>query len=70
MFNPVLYLCDPSVYEVDPNKCVYYLKKDNRDIALEEAKKRGVERTLVAEVPTWNIWLYEADENLMKSAGK
>ena len=46
------------------------LKEDNRDIALEEAKKRGVEMTLVAKVPTWNIWLYEADENLMKSAGE
>lgn len=70
VFNSVLYLCDPSVYEVEPNKCVYYLKKDNRDIALEEAKKRGVEMTLVAEVPTWNIWFYEADENLMKPAGE
>ncbi len=70
VFNSVLYLCDPSVYEADCSKCVYYLKKDNRDIALTEAKKRGVKMTLIAEFPTWNIWFYEADENLMKSAGE
>lgn len=68
VFNSVLYLCDPVVFEADCAKAVYYLKKDNRDVALEEAKKRGVEMTLVAEYPTWGIWFYEASKNLMKTA--
>ncbi len=66
VFNPVMYLCDPSIYEVESDKCVYYLRKDNRDIALKAAEKRGVTMTLVAEYPQWGIWLYEASENLMQ----
>ena len=65
VFNPVMYLCDPSIYYVDSSKCVYYLRKDNKDIALEKAAERGVTMTLVAEYPQWGIWLYEASENLM-----
>ena len=29
VFTPVMYLCDPSVYEVDSDQCVYYLRSDN-----------------------------------------
>jgi hypothetical protein len=66
VFNPVMYLCDPSIYEVESEKCVYYLRKDNRDIALKKAEELGVTMTLVAEYPTWGIWFYEASENLMQ----
>ena len=66
VFNSVRYLCDPAVFEADSDKCVYYLKKDNRDIALEKAAELGVEMTLVAEFPSWGIWFYEASENLMQ----
>ena len=66
VFNPVTYLCDPSVYEVESEKCVYYLRSDNRDIALQKAEEQGVTMTLVAEYPTWGIWFYEASENLMQ----
>ena len=48
VFRPVMYLCDPSIYEVDSTKCVYYLRKDNKDIALKKAQERGVTMTLVA----------------------
>lgn len=65
VFNPVTYLCDPAIYEVDASECVYYLRKDNKDIALKKAEARGVTMTLVAEYPQWGIWLYEASENLM-----
>jgi len=66
VFNSVTYLCDPAIYRVDSSKCVYYLKKDNRDIALQKAAELGVEMTLVFHDPTWGIWFYEASENLMK----
>lgn len=65
VFRPVMYLCDPSIYGVDPSECVYYLRKDNKDIALKKAADKGVTMTLVAEYPQWGIWLYEASENLM-----
>ena len=65
VFNPVMYLCDPAVYEVEASKCVYYLRKDNKDVALRKAEAEGVTMTLVAEYPQWGIWLYEASENLM-----
>ena len=68
VFNPVMYLCDPSIYEVEPSQCVYYLRKDNKDIALQKAAERGVTMTLVAEYPKWGIWFYEASENLMTPA--
>ena len=68
VFNPVMYLCDPSIYEAEPSQCVYYLRKDNRDIALQKAAERGVTMTLVAEYPKWGIWFYEASENLMTPA--
>ena len=68
VFNPVMYLCDPSVYDVAPDKCVYYLKKKNLDIALKTAAARGVTMTLVAEYPAAGIWIYEASENLMQPA--
>ena len=70
VFEPVTYLCDPSVYETDASKCVYYLRQDNREIALQEARARGVSMTLVAAYPAWGIWLYEASENLMVSQAK
>lgn len=70
VFNPVMYLCDPVVYEEESSKCVYYLKKDNRDIALEQAQKKGVTMTLVVEYPEEEIWLYEASENLMQMSLK
>ncbi len=66
VFNSVKYLCDPSIYDTDSRQCVYYLRKDNRDIALEKAQAQGVKMTLIAEYPAWGIWLYEASENLMK----
>ena len=70
VFRPVMYLCDPSIYEVDSDKCVYYLRKDNKDIALKKAADKGVTMTLVAEYPQWGIWLYEASENLMTPDSK
>ncbi len=66
VFNPVMYLCDPTVYEVESERCVYYLRSDNRNIALQKAGELGVTMTLVAEYPEWGIWLYEASENLMQ----
>ena len=66
VFNPVTYLCDPSVYEVESEKCVYYLRSDNRNVGLQRAAELGVTMTLVAEYPEWGIWLYEASENLMQ----
>lgn len=65
VFQPVKYLCNPEIYNVDSNKSVYYLYSGNRDIALEKAKKAGVTMTLVAEYPKEGIWLYEASQNLM-----
>ena len=70
VFEPVTYLCDPSVYTVESEKCVYYLRRDNREIALQKAHERGVTMTLVAAYPEWGIWLYEASENLMMPQGK
>ncbi len=65
VFRPVKYLCDPSIYETESSKCVYYLRRDNHDIALAKARERGVTMTLVASYPDWGIWFYEASENLM-----
>lgn len=70
VFEPVMYLCDPSIYSVDSSECVYYLRKDNKDIALKKAEEKGVTMTLVAEYPQWGIWLYEASENLMTPEGQ
>lgn len=66
VFQSVDYLCDPSIYETESDKCAYYLRRDNRDIALQEAKKRGITMTLIAAYPERGIWLYEASENLMR----
>jgi len=66
VFRPVTYLCDPSIYEVESNKCVYYLRKDNLEIALSTAKERGVTMTLVANYSAWGFMIYEASENLME----
>ena len=66
VFQSVDYLCDPSIYETESDKCAYYLRRDNRDIALQEAKKRGFTMTLIAAYPERGIWLYEASENLMR----
>ena len=49
---------------------MYYLRKDNKDIALKKAADKGVTMTLVAEYPQWGIWLYEASENLMTPDSK
>ncbi|MBR3894376.1 MAG: hypothetical protein IKJ35_04420 [Clostridia bacterium] len=70
VFRPVKYLCDPSVYRVESDKCVYYLRSDNREIALETAQRRGVDMKLVAKYPEWGIFLYEASENLMAADGQ
>lgn len=65
VFQPVTYLCDPSIYNVDSNECVYYLYSGNKDIALKKAAEAGATMTLVAEYPDEGIWLYEASKNLM-----
>ncbi len=65
VFVPVEYLCDPSVYTVESEKCVYYLRRDNLEIAIQKAREQGVTMTLVAAYPEWGIWLYEASEKLM-----
>ena len=70
VFKPVKYLCDPSVYEVESDKCVYYLRRDNLELALRVARVRGVTMTLVAEYPEWGIFLYEASENLMVTSNE
>jgi hypothetical protein len=66
VFRPVKYLCDPSVYEVESEKCVYYLRKDNLEIALDYARERGVTMKLVANYSAFGFLLYEASENLMQ----
>ena len=65
VFSPVMYLCDPSIYETESEKCVYYLRRDNLEIALQEASERGATMTLIAAYPEWGFWLYESSQNLM-----
>ena len=65
VFQPVTYLCDSSIYNVDSSECVYYLYSGNKDIALQKAAEAGATMTLIAEYPDDGIWLYESSKNLM-----
>lgn len=71
MFEQVSYLCDPAVYEADPDSCVYLLfGAEGTQLGEEEAAKRGVTLTLVDYLEQNDVYIYTASENLMYQAKK
>lgn len=71
MFVQVSYLCDPAVYEADPDSSVYLLYgAAGAQLGEEEAAKRGVTLTLVGYLEQNDVYIYTASENLMYQAEK
>lgn len=65
-FIPVKYLCDPSVFDVDPERCAYvFLYASEAETAVSKALERGVELTLLKHIPEEGVYIYTADVNLM-----
>lgn len=69
-FVYIKYLCNPDIFYVDRDRCVYYFYgQQYADIAVQRAKAMGIEMQLIQAFPQWNIYLYTASENIMAAFG-
>lgn len=67
MFVPVMYLCDPQIYEANSSRCVYALfDGESASLAEQTAAAKGVDFTIVKVFPELDIYLYTSSENLMQ----
>ena len=65
-FIRVNYLCDPSVFDVEPQRCAYlFFYASEADVAIAKARERGVELTLLRYIASEGVYIYTADVNLM-----
>lgn len=64
-FQPVLYLCHESVFQVDPSKCAYAFRPEELDTAQQCLQEQDLEWELLAYCPGSNIYLYTSDTPLM-----
>ena len=67
VFESVKYICNPSVFDVDPSKCAYVVQgKETYDKAIEVAWSRGVKLNLMQHFPEQDIYIFCANQKLMK----
>lgn len=66
VFCAVRYLCDPSILEVDSEKCAYILRSDEEVQAAQEyAAQLDIQLTLEEYFSEIGIYIYTATENMM-----
>lgn len=62
------YLCNPSVFRRDPSHCAYlFYGQENAALAVEKAKTKQIEMTLLTHFSDSDIYLYTASENIMEA---
>ncbi|MBE6944212.1 MAG: hypothetical protein E7453_08185 [Ruminococcaceae bacterium] len=65
-FVPVKYLCDPEVFDAEPENCAYvFLNSSEANTAIEAAKEKGTKLKLLKHFPEVSIYIYIADVNLI-----
>ncbi|MBQ3000704.1 MAG: hypothetical protein IJD63_03040 [Oscillospiraceae bacterium] len=65
-FVPVKYLCDPEVFDAEPENCAYlFLNSAEANTAIQAAKEKGVELKLLKHFADVSIYIYTAEVNLM-----
>lgn len=66
-FKAMEYLCDPTVFDTDAEKCAYvFLDAHHADLAMAEAANRGAELIMLAEYLEDGWYIGVADVNLME----
>lgn len=66
-FESVRYLCDPSIYDAEPEKCAYLFRGEAAaEIGVAEAESQGTELGLLNHFPESDTYVYAASENLMR----
>ena len=66
-FDKVTYLCNPEIYNADPEQCVYlFAGKQVADIGVSAAQSMDVPLQLLRYYPESDIYLYTAEANLMQ----
>lgn len=64
------YLCNPEIFHVDKDHCVYLFHgQQYAEKAIRQAKTKGIAMELVQTFPQWDIYLYTASENIMEAFG-
>ena len=66
-FEKMPYLCNVTIYDEAPERCVYYFKgRQYADIGIEKAEAAGVSLKLIRQYPESDTYLYTAPVNLMQ----
>lgn len=66
-FNPVKYLCNPDIYDMDAEKCAYVVKgKDAFDKANIVAQEQNEMLYLMQYFPEFDFYVFICDQKLMK----
>lgn len=67
VYNSIKYLCNPAVYDADPSECAYVVRGEEVFAhATEVAQSRGIHIQLLHYFPETNVYVFTADQNLMK----
>lgn len=66
IFEKVMYLCNPDVYEEDPDRCVYYFQgREGLELGMRTAEDYGVDLKLIWEDPEGDTYLCVSPIRLM-----
>lgn len=65
------YLCNPEIFLVENDKCVYlFTGEESVNLALKKAKTKNISMTLLQYFPQGDNYLFAASENIMAAFGE
>lgn len=65
------YLCNPEIFLVENDKCVYlFTGEESVNLALKKAKTKNISMTMLQYFPQGDNYLFAASENIMAAFGE
>jgi len=66
VFEPVEYLCDPSVFDAEPSACAYIVSgAQNLTLARNRAEARQADLYILRYFPELDLYIFTSDQQLM-----